>query len=137
VRALYQSFPVLILAYVVHFGAQAMRTSQVAVSSVPRSLDDAGRLLGAGRLRRLATVDLPLMRGGLVAGAGLVLLSVMKELPATLLLRPTGFDTLATEIWTAQEVHSFARMGVASILLVVVSGILTWVLVVRRADALD
>jgi iron(III) transport system permease protein len=137
VRELYQSLPILILAYVVHFGAQAMRTSQVAVSGVPRTLDDAGRLLGASRARRLLTVDLPLMRGGLVAGAGLVLLSVMKELPATLLLRPTGFDTLATEIWGAQEVHSFARMGVASILLVLVSGVLTWILVVRRADALD
>jgi iron(III) transport system permease protein len=129
--------PVLVLAYVIHFGAQAMRASQVAVTSVSRNLDDAGRLLGANRLRRLLTIDLPLMRGGLLAGAGLVLLSVMKELPATLLLAPTGFDTLATEIWGAQETHSFSEMGLAAIVLVAVSGALTWLLVVRRADALD
>lgn len=137
VSALYQTMPVLILAYVIHFGAQAMRASQVAVTSVSRNLDDAGRLLGANRLRRLLTIDLPLMRGGLLAGAGLVLLSVMKELPATLLLAPTGFDTLATEIWGAQETHSFSDMGLAAIVLVAVSGALTWLLVVRRADALD
>jgi len=135
--SLYQTLTVLIVAYVIHFGAQAMGASQIAVSGVPRNLDEAGRLLGASRLRRFATIELPLMRGGLVAGAGLVMLSVMKELPATLLLAPTWFDTLATEIWKAQEYHSFAVMGLASLLLVAVSGVLTWVLVVRRADALD
>ncbi len=135
--ALYQTFVVLVAAYVVHFGAQAMGAAQVAVAAVPTNLDEAGRLLGARRLRRVMTVDLPLMRGGLVAGGGLVMLSVMKELPATLLLAPTGFDTLATEIWQAQEFHSFARMGLASLVLVAVSGVLTWLLVVRRADALD
>jgi iron(III) transport system permease protein len=137
VAPLYQTMVILVLAYIIHFGAQAMRAAQVSVGGLARSLDDAGRLLGAGRLRRLVTIDLPLMRGGLVAGAGLVLLSVMKELPATLLLAPIGFRTLATEIWSAQEFNSFARMGVASIMLVAVSGLLTWVLVVRRADALD
>lgn len=134
---LYQTLVVLIVAYVIHFGAQAMGTSQVAVAGVPRNVDEAGRLLGASRTRRFFTVDLPLMRGGLVAGAGLVMLSVMKELPATLLLAPTWFDTLATEIWKAQEFHSFAVMGLASLVLVALSGVLTWVLVVRRADALD
>ncbi len=57
---------------------------------MPRRLDDAARTLGADRWRRLRSVELPLMLPGLVAGAGLVLLSTMKELPATLLLRPTG-----------------------------------------------
>lgn len=133
---LYQTVPVLIVAYVIHFGAQAMRAAQVAVGGIPRNLEDAGRSLGAGRLRRFATIELPLMRGGLVAGAGLVMLSVMKELPATLLLAPSWFETLATEIWKAQEFHSFAQMGLASLVLVAVSGILTWLLVVRRADHL-
>jgi iron(III) transport system permease protein len=106
------------------------------VGSVPGNLDDAGRSLGASRIRRLMTIDLPIMRGGLVAGAGLVMLSVMKELPATLLLAPTGFKTLSLEIWSAQEFHSFAQMGLASLTLVAVSGVLTWLLVVRRADRL-
>jgi iron(III) transport system permease protein len=131
---LYQTFPPLIFAYVVHFGAQALRSSQVAVSGVPRRVDDAARSLGASRWRRLRTVDVPLMLPGLAAAAGLVLLSTMKELPATLLLAPTGFDTLATRIWSATESGSFGRAGMASLILVAISGVLTWLLTIRRME---
>jgi iron(III) transport system permease protein len=133
VFALYRTFPLLVLAYVVHFGAQSMRSAQVALTSVPTRLDDAARMLGAGRVRRLATIDLPLMLPGLAAGAGLVLLSTMKELPATLLLSPFGFETLATRMWGATEDGFLAEAGIASLVLVAVSGLLTWVLVVRRS----
>lgn len=134
VFALYRTFPLLVLAYVVHFGAQSMRSAQVALSAVPTRLDDAARMLGAGRLRRLRTIDLPLMLPGLAAGAGLVLLSTMKELPATLLLSPFGFETLATRMWGATEDGFLAEAGLTSLVLVAVSGVLTWALVVRRAD---
>jgi iron(III) transport system permease protein len=82
-------------------------------------------------LRRLATVQLPLMRAGLLAGAGLVLLSTMKELPATLILAPTGTETLATEIWSAHNEGFFAEAGMASLVLLALSGVLTWLLVIR------
>jgi iron(III) transport system permease protein len=134
VFALYRTFPLLVLAYVVHFGAQSMRAAQVAIAAVPDRLDDAARMLGARKLRRLATVDLPLMLPGLAAGAGLVLLSTMKELPATLLLSPFGFETLATRMWLATEDGFLAEAGLTSLVLVAVSGLLTWALVVRRAD---
>ncbi len=62
-----------------------------------------GAAAGRRRVRRLLRVDLPLLAGPLSAGAGLVLLSAMKELPATLLLAPTGFATLATTTWQATE----------------------------------
>lgn len=136
VFALYRTFPLLVLAYVVHFGAQSMRAAQVALTAVPTRLDDAARMLGAGRLRRLTTIDLPLMLPGLAAGAGLVLLSTMKELPATLLLSPFGFETLATRMWGATEDGFLAEAGIASLVLVAVSGMLTWLLVVRRAERL-
>jgi iron(III) transport system permease protein len=136
VGGLYQTFPLLVFAYVVHFGAQAMRASQVSVSGVPRRMDDAARSLGAGRLRRLRTVDVPLMLPGLAAGAGLVLLSTMKELPATLLLAPIGFDTLATRIWSATESAYFARAGVSALALIALSGVLTWLLTIRRLERL-
>jgi iron(III) transport system permease protein len=132
--ALYQTIPVLVFAYVVHFGAQAMRAGQVAVGSVPPRLDDAARILGARRPRRFRTVDVPLMLPGLAAAAGLVLLSSMKELPATLLLAPPGFDTLATKLWSANESRYFAEVGLAGLVLVAVSGVLTWLLVLRRHD---
>jgi iron(III) transport system permease protein len=134
---LYQTFPLLVAAYVVHFGAQSVRAAGVAVGSVPGRLDDAARMLGADRWRRLGRIDLPLMAPGLAAGAGLVLLSTMKELPATLLLAPTGFETLATRIWGSTEANALAEAGLAAIALLLVSGVLTWLLVVRRTDLLD
>jgi iron(III) transport system permease protein len=134
---LYQTFPLLVMAYVVHFGAQSVRAAGVAVGSVPGRLDDAARMLGADRWRRLTRIDLPLMAPGLAAGAGLVLLSTMKELPATLLLAPTGFETLATRIWGSTESNALAEAGLTAITLLLVSGVLTWLLVVRRADLLD
>ena len=128
----YQTLPLLVFAYVVHFGAQSMRAAQVAVGGVPARLEDAARMLGAGRVRRFTTVELPLMMPGLLAGAGLVLLSTMKELPATLLLRPTRFETLAVRIWNAAEDGFLAEVGLASLVLVLFSGVLTWLLVTRR-----
>jgi iron(III) transport system permease protein len=133
--ALYQTQALLVFAYVVHFGSQSLRAAQVAVAAVPTRLDDAARTLGAGRLRRLRTVELPLAAPGLLAGAGLVLLSTMKELPATLLLAPPGFETLATRIWNATEDAFLADASLAALLLLLLSGALTFVLVVRRGDA--
>jgi iron(III) transport system permease protein len=133
--ALYQTQALLVFAYVVHFGSQALRSAQVAVAAVPGRLDDAARTLGAGRLRRLRTVELPLAAPGLLAGAGLVLLSTMKELPATLLLAPPGFETLATRIWNATEDAFLADASLAALSLLLLSGVLTWFLVVRRGDA--
>lgn len=134
---LYQTLPLLIFAYVVHFGAQAMRASQVAVDGVPRRLGDAAQSLGARRWRRFRTVDLPIMLPGLAAGGGLVLLSVMKELPATLLLAPIGIETLALRIWSAAEEGFFAQAGIAALVLVALSAVLTWFLTIRRMEALD
>ena len=130
--ALYQTLPLLVFAYVVHFGAQSMRAAQVAAGGVPGRLDDAARMLGAGRVRRFATVELPLMMPGLLAGGGLVMLSTMKELPATLLLRPTRFETLSVRIWNAAEDGFLAEVGLASLVLVAFSAVLTWLLVTRR-----
>lgn len=131
---LYQTYPLLVFAYAVHFGAQGLRASQEAVSGLPRRLDDAARSLGAGRVRRFVTVDFPLVRPGLAAAVGLVLLACMKELPATLLLAPIGFETLATRIWSAAENGFLARAGLASIALILVSGVLTWFLTIRRLE---
>ena len=126
----------LIFAYVVRFASLAMGVSVIAVRSVPTRLHDAARTLGAGRRRRLLTVDLPIMAPGLLAGAGLVLLSVMKELPISLLISPLGFSTLATRIFLSFEDSFNAEAGIMAVVLVVLSGVLTWALVLRRADHL-
>lgn len=131
---LYLSVEVLVLAYVVHFGAQALRASQVAVSGVPRRIGDAARSLGASPLRRFVRIDLPLMRPGLAAGGGLVLLSVMKELPATLLLIPTGADTLARRVWFSADSLLYAQAGFFALALVALSAVLTWLLTIRPLE---
>ena len=124
----------LIFAYVVRFGSLAMGISVVAVRSVPRRLHDSARLLGAGPVRRLLTVDMPVMGPALGAGAGLVLLSVMKELPISLLVSPLGFSTLTTRIFGSFEDAFVAEAGLMGVILVAVSFALTWFLVVRRSE---
>jgi iron(III) transport system permease protein len=132
----YQTLPLLIVAYVIHFGAQALRSVSVGVAALPASVSDAARLLGARRARRLMQIELPLLRPATLAGGGLVLLSVAKELPATLLLAPAGFATLATRIWSATEDAFWTDASIMALTLVAVSGVLTWLLIVRRSDGL-
>lgn len=133
---LYTTFPLLVAAYVLHFGGQALRASQAAVAAVPSRTGEAARLLGASTWRRLRTVELPLMSPGLAAGAGLVLLSVLKELPATLVLAPFGFDTLATTVAKTFSEVLYVDAGLASLVLIVLSALLTWLLVIRRMEHL-
>jgi len=129
---LYQTVPLLLMAYVVHFGSLALRSAETAVAAVPRSLDESAVLLGASLWRRWRTVHLPLMLPGLLAGGGLVMLSTLKELPATLLLAPIGYRTLTTRVWGSFEDGFLAEAGFGSIALVVASGLLTWLLVLRN-----
>ena len=89
--------------------AGARRRRVGAAGACTRGSRRRARSLGRGPLRVLATVTVPLIRRGLLAGAALVFLSAMKELPATLLLRPIGFDTLATEIWKYTALGSYSR----------------------------
>ena len=127
----------LVFAYMVRFGGQAMRSSQVAVAAVSSRLTDAARTLGASWGRRLRSLDFPLMAPGLLAGGGLVLLSVMKELPITLIIAPFDFPTLTTKAFTSIEEAFLAEAGIWSGVLVVLSGVLTWFFIVRRADHFD
>jgi iron(III) transport system permease protein len=96
---LYQTFGLLVLAYVFHFLAEAIGPIRTALYQAPSRLEEAGRSLGLNPVRSFIRVTFPLLRRGLLASMALVFLSVMKELPLTLLLAPTGYDTLATRIW--------------------------------------
>ena len=124
----------LIFAYVVRFGSLAMGVTLVAVRSVPSRLSDAASTLGAGRLRRLRSIDLPIMAPGLMAAGGLVLLSVMKELPISLLVSPIGYTNLATRIFSSFTDAFVAEAGIMAVVLISISFVLSWFLVIRRAD---
>ncbi len=131
---LYDSMAVLIFAYVVRFGSLAMGTALVAVRTVPDGLHDAASTLGADKWRRFRSVDLPVMRPGLLAAAGLVILSTMKELPISLIIAPIGFPTLTTRIFGSFEDAFVAEAGIMAVVLVCASAFLSWFLVLRRAD---
>lgn len=120
-RPLYQGLALLMFTYVAMFMAQSVSTTQDSLRRASPELEDASRGLGHGSLSTLRRITLPLTTPGLAAGAALVFLSVMKELPATLLLRPTGFETLAIRIWSATGEGFLTRASVASLVLLTVS----------------
>jgi iron(III) transport system permease protein len=126
--ALYQTLPLLVVAYVVLFMPQATEPLRGALLQVSPRVEEAGRAVGRGRAHVFRRLVLPLLSRGAMVGFALVFLTVMKELPATLLLRPTGFTTLATEIWTHASVSQFGRAAVPALLLVVLSAIPLYVL---------
>ena len=134
---LYQTLPLLVFAYLVRFLPQAVAALGAALRGVNPRYEEAARGLGARPARVLFSVTAPLVRPGLLAGAMLVFLSAMKELPATLLLRPIGFDTLATEIWQATAVAAYSDAAPPALLLIVLSAPLVYVLVGRRGAELS
>jgi iron(III) transport system permease protein len=133
---LYQTLALLLFAYVVRFLPQALAATGAALESVDPRVEEAARSLGRGPLTVVTRVTVPLVRSGVLAGGTLVFLSSMKELPATLLLRPIGFDTLATEIWSATAVADYAQAAPPALLLVALSAPLVYFLVARRTTEL-
>ncbi len=130
--ALYQTLPLLILAYVVLFLPQAVGAARASMLQVPPSVEEAGRSLGHSGLGVLLRVTTPMVRPGLITGGALVLLTAMKELPATLLLGPTGERTLATLVWDATREAFFARAAAPALVLMLLAGIPMAVLLHRR-----
>ena len=128
---LYQTLPLLLAAYVVRFLPEAMASLRAAIAGVSPAFEEAARSLGRTPAGVLRTVTIPLVRPGLLAGAGLVFLTTLKELPATLILRPTGFETLATRIWTAAAEGVFSEAALPGLVLVAASAVPTWVFVIR------
>jgi iron(III) transport system permease protein len=118
---LYQTLALLVFAYVVRFLPQALAGVESSLAAVGPRVEEAARALGRGPVRASVTVTVPLIRSGIFAGAALVFLSAMKELPATLLLRPIGFETLATEIWKFTSVGAYSEAALPSLLLITVS----------------
>ena len=135
--ALYGTVAVLVAAYVVRFLPQALAGARSALGRVDPRLEDASRGLGRGPLSTLWSVTLPLVSPGLLAGATLVFLSIMKELPATLLLRPIGFDTLATEVWTATGVSAYSEAAPPALALILVASPIVYLLTVRGGQGLE
>jgi len=120
---LYQTLALLILAYVLRFLPLAIGTIRSSTENLDRSLVNAARVLGASPKEAYQRITLPLTMRGIVAGAALVFLEVMRELPATLLLGPIEFETLATYLWRVYEAGYFGRAAIPGLILIFISGI--------------
>ena len=129
--ATYQTVVLLVIAYVAMFLPQALAATQAGLRQVGASLEEASRSLGSGSFTTLRRVTIPLVWRSLLAGGALVFLTVMKELPATLLLRPTGFETLAVRIWSASSELFYTQASVAALTLVGISAVPLYLLVTR------
>jgi iron(III) transport system permease protein len=120
---LYQTLYLLVFAYVVRFLPQAVGSTRASFLRVNPALPEAARTLGRSSVGAFRTVTLPLIAPGLLGGAALVFLTTMKELPATLLLAPSGFDTLVTRVWTGVNAGYFGAAAVPALILLGVSAL--------------
>jgi iron(III) transport system permease protein len=121
--ALYQTTAMLVLAYVVLFLPQAIGAIRASLLQIPPNVEEAARTLGSPPLTAVLRIVVPLARRGAIAGGALVFLTTMKELPATLLLAPIGFDTLATRVWASTNDAFFARAAGPALALIVLGSL--------------
>ncbi|MGH7164058.1 MAG: ABC transporter permease, partial [Nitrospiraceae bacterium] len=117
----YGTVLVLILAYIIHFLPAGLQSMEPALQQVSPNLEEAARSLGYGTFHTLRTITLPLVRGGFIVAWILMFLQSMKELPATLLLRPVGFDTLAVRVWLEASEEYYQLAAPPALLIVIVT----------------
>ena len=120
-------------AYLVRFLALALNTVEAGLGKINRNLDDAARILGRGPGGALVRVHVPLMWGSVLTAVILVFVDVLKELPATLILRPFNFETLAVRVYRFAADERLAEASTAALAIVVVG--LIPVILLSRAIA--
>jgi iron(III) transport system permease protein len=124
----------LVYAYLARFLAIALQTVEAGLARITPSMEAAARSLGSSQAETLRRVHLPLLRGSLLTAALLVFVDVMKELPATLVMRPFNFDTLATQTYTLAADERLAEASTAALAIVAV-GLLPIILLARQIAA--
>jgi len=129
---LYQTLGLLAFAYALLFMAKSVGAVRTSLSRVPQNLVDISATLGQTRSQTFRRIVLPLAAPGILSGTLLVFLAAMKELPATLMLHPTGFETLATEMWTYTSIFRFSEAAPYALALVLVAAIPTFL--INRPD---
>ena len=128
---LYATPFVVVIAYVLRHMPQAVRSSESAFSQLSPALEEAARMLGRTSLQAFFQVTLRLVLPGLLAGGALVFLTSLKELPATLLLRPAGFDTLAVRVWV-WAVDGYYMQAAPAALFLILAAVLPLSFLLRR-----
>jgi iron(III) transport system permease protein len=132
---LYQTLALLVFALTVHYLPLAIGPIATSVGQISPRVEEAARGLGRGPTEVFRTVTAPLVRSGILAGAALVFLYAVKELPATLILAPIGFETLATEIWNQTSFGFYEASAIPSLVLLAIAAPPLFLLTERGAQA--
>ena len=125
---LYQTIFLLAFAYALLFLAKSISSINSSLSRVPASVKDVASTLGINQWMVFKRVVAPIAAPGIGLGAVLVFLTAMKELPATLMLRPTGFETLATQIWSSASINRFNEAAPYALILVLIATLPTFLI---------
>jgi len=131
--ALLGSLAALIVAYVVRFNAVAATAIDATLERIPGHLYEAAQSLGANKTKRALSITMPLLMPGVLTASLMVLVDVMKEMPATLLLRPFGYDTLAVRIYEYTSEGEWQLAAAPSLILLAV-GLLPTLLLIRHSN---
>ena len=124
----------LVFAYLVRFMAVSINTVEASLAKITVDMESAARSLGRSKLGTLAEVNAPLMRGSLLTAGLIVFVDVVKELPATLIMRPFNFDTLAIQAYRLASDERLAEASTASLMIVAI-GLLPVILLSRTIMA--
>ena len=127
----YGTVIVLVVAYVLHYLPAGLQSLEPSIQQITPNLEEVARTLGLNVRETWWHVTLPLIRNGVIVAWVLIFLRTMKELPATLLLRPVGFDTLAIRVWLEAS-EEYYQLAAPSALLIVLVGLPALVLLLSR-----
>lgn len=117
----YQTLALLVFAFTIHYLPLAIGPAVTALRQISPRTEEAARGMGRSPLQVARTITAPLARGGVLAGGALVFLHAVKELPATLILAPTGFETLATEIWQQTGLGFYEASAIPALILLAIA----------------
>ena len=131
----YQSLGLLVAGYALLFLPQALGATRASLLQISPSMEEAASGLGRRPWQVLGSITLPLASRGIAVGMALVFLTTMKELPATLILSPIGFQPLAAQVWGAASEAFFARAALPALLLVLLSALPLALIAFWRRDA--
>ena len=132
---LYGGLAALVIAVVIRFLPLAVQSQDAAMAQLTPSVEEAGRSLGAGPLENLRRIVLPMVRGGMATAWVLVFIDTLKELPATLILRPTGFDTLPVRIWIEASEEMLELAAPAALMLVIGTLPVLWIMMSSKSHS--
>ena len=129
--------PLLVLGYAVLFLPLAVGSVRHSVEQSPLRAEEVARSLGKRPLAVLRRVTVPLAAPGIGAAAAMVLLATMKELPVTLVLHPTGTDTLAIELWSRTDASAYGAAAPFALVLILVAAVPAFLLSGARRGTVE